>query len=94
MPYYMNDWAVILHYSLDRDHQRALDLYAQATEIAERMLKQGGLSKEEKDLVEIALRDSKNNRAQLVRTLEERKKREQEKPGDGGGDGGGGGQRD
>jgi tetratricopeptide (TPR) repeat protein len=87
MPYYMNDWAVILHYCLDRDHQKALDLYAQATEVAERMLKQGGLDKDEKTLVEIALRDSKNNRARLVRTLEERKKREAEK-------GGGGGERD
>lgn len=89
MPYYMNDWAVILHYCLDRDHQRALDLYAQATEVAERMLKQSGLDKDEKSLVEIALRDSKNNRARLVRTLEERKKREQ---GGGDGTGGGGGQ--
>lgn len=80
-PYYMNDWAVILHYCLDRDHQRALDLYAQATEIAERMLKQGGLEEDEKGLVQIALRDSKNNRARLVRMLEERKKREQEKTG-------------
>lgn len=84
-PYYMNDWAVILHYCLDRDHQKALDLYANATEIAERMLKQGGLSAEEKGLVEIALRDSKNNRARLVKTLEDRKKRDQEKPADGGG---------
>jgi len=90
MPYYMNDWAVILHYCLDRDHQKALDLYAQATEIAERMLKQGGLDKDEKSLVEVALRDSKNNRARLVRTLEERKKREQGEQGDAGGGGGGG----
>lgn len=83
-PYYLNDWAVILHYCLDRDHQRALEMYANATELAERMLKQGGLSDEEKGLVEIALRDSKNNRAQLVRLLENRKKK---KPADG--DGGG-----
>ncbi|MEZ6015283.1 MAG: hypothetical protein R3F49_09230 [Planctomycetota bacterium] len=84
-PYYMNDWAVILHYCLDRDHQKALDLYANATEIAERMLKQGGLDDEEKGLVEIALRDSKSNRARLVKLLEERKKREQERTGSGGG---------
>lgn len=94
MPYYMNDWAVILHYCLDRDHQQALDLYAQATEVAERMLKQGGLDKDEKSLVEIALRDSKNNRARLVRTLEERKKREAEKGGTGGEGGGGEGGRE
>jgi len=92
-PHYLNDWAVILHFCLDRDHQRALDMYANATELAERMLKQGGLDDETKGLVEIALRDSKDNRARLVKTLEERKKQKDDAgtpPADGGGDGSGG----
>lgn len=72
-PAYLNDTAVILHYNLRRDFERALALYAEATLEATRLLEAGGLDPETKDIVQIALRDSKNNRRTLERQLEKAK---------------------
>ncbi|MEM1447738.1 MAG: tetratricopeptide repeat protein [Planctomycetota bacterium] len=64
-PYYLNDGAVILHYYLKRDSKKAIALYDEAEKMAEAMLAEGTLSSSEKDLVKIALRDARNNRAAL-----------------------------
>jgi hypothetical protein len=76
-PAYLNDTAVILHYNLRRDFERALALYAEATVEANRLLEAGGLDPETKDVVQIALRDSKNNRRTLERQLEKAKQDKQ-----------------
>jgi tetratricopeptide (TPR) repeat protein len=76
-PAYLNDTAVILHYNLRRDFERALALYAEATVEATRLLEAGGLDPETKDVVQIALRDSKNNRRSLERQLEKAKQDKQ-----------------
>jgi tetratricopeptide (TPR) repeat protein len=60
-PNYMNDTAVMLHYYLKRDLDRAREMYLEATCLAEAELARTDLSEETRDLVQIALRDSKNN---------------------------------
>ncbi len=60
-PAYLNDGAVLLHYYLSRELDRAADMYRSATKHAERLLADKNLSKEKRELFTIALRDSKNN---------------------------------
>ncbi|MEM7310193.1 MAG: tetratricopeptide repeat protein [Planctomycetota bacterium] len=71
-PTFLNDTAVILHYYLKRDLDRALAWYDEAAERADSMLAAGGLSTEQEDLVRTALRDSTNNRRKLKKLLKER----------------------
>jgi tetratricopeptide (TPR) repeat protein len=66
-PSIMNDLAVMLHYYLDRDLERAAELYKKATERATAELARSDLSADLRSLYEIALRDSKNNLAKLER---------------------------
>jgi len=73
-PTYLNDTAVILHYYLDRELDRALELYAEAAKQAEAKLEAGGLSKEGTDLVRTALRDAGNNRRELEKLLAARER--------------------
>ncbi|MDP6520438.1 MAG: hypothetical protein QF411_11125 [Planctomycetota bacterium] len=64
-PNLLNDTGVILHYGLAREDERALDLYRQAIKYAEERLGRDGLTTEEKDLYQTALRDGKNNLKKL-----------------------------
>lgn len=76
-PHLYNDAAVILHYNLKRDLERALELYRVAQAMAAEQLARGGLSEEERVYVEAAQRDSATNIELLERELD----------GDGDGDG-------
>jgi Tfp pilus assembly protein PilF len=71
-PTYLNDTAVVLHYYLDREHERTLELYAHAARAAEAKLAAGGLDAGTLELVKTALRDATNNRGILERTLAQR----------------------
>lgn len=64
-PALLNDAAVILHYYLDRDLDKAKSMYKKAAERAKVELAKPDLSKELRDLYETALRDSTNNLAKL-----------------------------
>ncbi len=66
-PSIQNDLAVMLHYYLDRDLERAAELYKRATERATLELARADLPADLRSLYEIALRDSKNNLAKLER---------------------------
>lgn len=82
-PNYMNDLAVVLHYNLRRDFERALELYDGANENAKRMMEDPDVPQSRKDnFISIALRDSGNNarllRRQLEKWEEDRKEREGE----------------
>lgn len=71
---YLNDAAVLLHYNLERDYDKALEMYAKATELAEaRMAADKFASAEEKDVWRLALRDSKNNRRALLKKIQREK---------------------
>jgi tetratricopeptide (TPR) repeat protein len=64
-PSIMNDLAVMLHYYLDRELERAAELYKRATERATIELARTDLPADLRSLYEVALRDSKNNLAKL-----------------------------
>ena len=64
-PAILNDTAVMLHYYLDRDLERAKEMYKRSNVRAKELLEKGGLDAERKDLYEIALRDSGNNLRKL-----------------------------
>ena len=64
-PNLLNDTAVILHYGLAREDERAAELYRQAIKFAEVRLGRDGLSAEDRDLYETALHDGKNNLKKL-----------------------------
>ena len=70
-PQVLNDTAVMLHYYLDREPERALAMYARASEVAEGLLA-GELAPEERDRIQTALEDSRDNRAALEELLAER----------------------
>jgi tetratricopeptide (TPR) repeat protein len=79
----LNDTAVVMHYNLDRDLPRARELYVRAAEQAERALENERLPAEERQILETALRDSRNNLKRLdalvaKREEEARKQRERE----------------
>jgi tetratricopeptide (TPR) repeat protein len=69
-PNYLNDTAVILHYNLERDFDRAMKLYEKAYECAQKELARTDLSPADREAIQIALRDSKNNIAALKKKLE------------------------
>ena len=64
-PQILNDLAVILHYYLKRDDDRARELYRKAIERAEAILASGEKEGQDLDLVRTALRDARNNLAKL-----------------------------
>ncbi|MBK7641650.1 MAG: tetratricopeptide repeat protein [Planctomycetes bacterium] len=68
-PNYLNDTAVMLHYCLDRDPERAKELYKKAAERAAALLEKKGLSTADRELYQVALRDSKNNLAKLEKGI-------------------------
>ncbi len=68
-PAYLNDTAVILHYYLERDYENALEMYARAAIAAQEQLDSGDVPANEAEIVRIALRDAKNNRALLERKI-------------------------
>jgi cytochrome c-type biogenesis protein CcmH/NrfG len=69
-PAILNDTAVILHYYLNRDLDRAKSMYEKSFANAERELAREDLSSELRELYKIARRDSKNNLDRLARELE------------------------
>jgi tetratricopeptide (TPR) repeat protein len=79
-PVYLNDTAVVLHYYLDRDLERAAELYARAVAAAEQKLAAGGLDQEAMDLVQTALRDATNNGNALAKLLDERARGAEKRP--------------
>jgi hypothetical protein len=87
-PIYLNDTAVILHYCLDRELDRALEMYHEATRRAEAELKRTDLKAGARPGIEIALRDSKNNARLLAKKIEkrEREKEKEQEEADSGGD--------
>jgi len=68
-PNYLNDTAVMLHYCLDRDLDRAKALYQKAQERATALLEKKDLSPADRELYSIALRDSKNNLVKLEKGI-------------------------
>lgn len=77
-PNYLNDAALMLHFHLDRDLDKARAWYVKAAEMAQVELAKKDLDKETRGLREIALRDANNNLRSLDALLEKRK---QEKEG-------------
>ncbi len=75
--YYLNDGAVILHYYLERDYPLAFEMYDEAEALAQKELA-AEPSDDERPLIEIALRDAKDNRAKLKAKIENKKKRDQD----------------
>jgi tetratricopeptide (TPR) repeat protein len=75
-----NDKAVVLHYYLERDYPKAMELYEKAHAMAVAQLKTGELDEGTQSRVETAKRDSAINIRKLKRKLEQEK-------GDGDGDG-------
>ena len=71
-PNYLNDTAVMLHYYLVRDLERAKVLYQRGFEEATELLKRTDLSPDVRDVVKIALRDTGNN-VRLVQKLIEKR---------------------
>jgi len=69
-PNYVNDYAVMLHYYLLRDFERAQELYVRAQTLAEAALGRAGLSAGEREAVATALRDSVDNQRRLALYLE------------------------
>lgn len=61
----LNDTAVVLHYNLDRDLPRARELYQRSAVQAEAMLAKDSLSAQDREIYQIALRDSRNNLRRL-----------------------------
>ena len=67
-PNYLNDTAVMLHYYLLRDLERAKQMYEQGLVEATALLKRTDLTPTRRDEVKIAERDNRNN-IRLVQTL-------------------------
>jgi Tfp pilus assembly protein PilF len=66
-PALLNDAAVILHYYLDREREKAKAMYEKSFERATAELERTDLEPDVRDLYKTALRDSKNNLAKLAR---------------------------
>jgi tetratricopeptide (TPR) repeat protein len=68
-PAYLNDTAVMLHYYLDRELERAKEMYKQANARAKVLLERKDLKPDERELYKIAERDSRNNLAKLEKGI-------------------------
>lgn len=73
MPHLPNDTAVILHYCLERDYERAIELYKLSYELSSALLEKGGLDEEMMQFATLGKRDSKNNMDALLKKIEEEK---------------------
>ncbi len=71
-PQILNDTAVMLHYYLDRDLERALEMYARAKALARARLEVPDLPPQERARFETALADSTDNRQALEELLADR----------------------
>lgn len=69
-PNYVNDYAVMLHYYLLRDFDQAQELYQRSQALAEAALAREDLPPGEREVVRIALRDSRDNQRRLAQYLE------------------------
>ena len=83
----VNDAAVLLHYYLERDWERALEMYTKARELASRTLEDDALSEEDRTFFEAVVKDAQANYedlqgriAALERLEESRKKLAQDPP--------------
>lgn len=74
-PIYLNDAAVVLHYNLQRELDRALAMYERALELAQAKLEQEGLSLDDRRAYETVVRDAGDNQLKLSALLD-RKARE------------------
>jgi len=86
-PAFLNDGAVILHFYLEREYDRALQMYADAERLAKALLDAGEVSGSEKGIVETALRDARNNAAALRRKMERLEEEDDEGSDEDGADG-------
>ncbi|HED64500.1 MAG TPA: tetratricopeptide repeat protein [Planctomycetes bacterium] len=68
-PQLLNDTAVLLQYYLDRDLEKALEMYDRAHAGAEAALAQPDLDEDTRATMETVLRDSANNKALLLETM-------------------------
>lgn len=65
-PQVLNDWAVIYHYYLQTEDEKAKGLYRKAITLAEEILADDtGLSTDDKQRIQVGLRDAKNNLRKL-----------------------------
>lgn len=71
-PNYLNDTAVMLHYYLIRDLERAKGMYQRGFEEATALLKRTDLTKTRREEVQIALRDTGNNVKLVQRLIDQR----------------------
>jgi tetratricopeptide (TPR) repeat protein len=69
-PNYVNDYAVMLHYYLQRDFDQAQELYARAEALAAARLETTDLSEAQRELARTALRDARDNQRRLAQFLE------------------------
>lgn len=70
MPHLPNDLAVVLHYYLERDYDRAMELYERSLSMATDLLAAGGLDEEMQLFAETAKSDAELNIAALKEKLE------------------------
>lgn len=70
-PGVINDTAVLLHYYLKRESTQALEMYAKAAELATKALEDEELDDWERNRLETALRDAKENRRLLLEAIAE-----------------------
>lgn len=82
-PNYLNDTAVMFHYYLQRDYDKALSMYERAAVLADQLLARKDLPTEVREVVKIAQRDSKNNTTKLKRLIEKLARGEAPGPEDG-----------
>lgn len=73
-PQVLNDTAVILHYYLQREFERAESMYVKAGELADKLLADGKLKGEELNRIQIAKRDAGNNLRLLRKAMKDAKK--------------------
>lgn len=71
-PQVVNDTAVMLHYYLDRELDKAREMYVRAGELAMKELEKQNLSRDDRERFETAQRDARNNLRALEKTLEKR----------------------
>lgn len=69
-PNYINDTAVMFHYYLERDYDKALAMYQKAAVLADALLERKDLAPDVREVVKIAQRDAKNNTMKLKRLME------------------------
>ena len=68
-PNYLNDTALMLQYYLRRDLSRATSMYRKAIRCAEELLAREDLPDDRRAVVEIALRDARDNSSKLESVL-------------------------